>query len=58
MPIKVMRVLEYTYPTYEDYMLDKQNWFCPTMGTRVPNNYTEIRSTMFEPVQTPVEEGD
>lgn len=58
MPIKVMRVLEYTYDTYEQYAKDKQNWYVPMQGTRIPNSWTVIRSAMFEPVQTPVVEDD
>lgn len=58
MPIKIIRVLEYTYTTYEDYMDDKQRWFVPLIGTRVPNKFTTIKATFFEPEQTPNVVGD
>lgn len=43
--IRVIRILEYTYPTLEDYLMDKQHWTLKSPSYP----HMSMRSVSFDP---------
>jgi hypothetical protein len=47
--IKVLRLMEYTYPDQKTADEDIARWVTPAVGTYKPNSFTTIRSTIMLP---------
>lgn len=46
-PIRIVRVLEYTYATAEDAIEDQARWYVPANGIKEPNPRVAIRSVVM-----------